>query len=536
MDRDHVHDVVLVGYGPVSQVIALMLARGGWDVAVVERWRERYPLPRAVCVDHEMYRMLHVIGLGPDLDGVSHPAPVYRWFNAEWKELLAIDWSLDSLSGGSEVNFVHQPTLEQMFDRIVAAKPNVTVDLGWEAVRVGQTADYAEVEVRPLDGGAPRTLRGRYLIGADGANSIVRRTIAAGWEDKGFEADWLVVDVLPHEGVELDIPPAAQWCNPERPTTIVPAGIRNGRFFRRWEFMRLPDETVADLEREAVAWRLLAPWVTPDQAALVRHKVYTFRSLLADTWRDGRLLIAGDAAHVMPPFMGQGMCAGFRDGWNLTWKLDLVLRGDADDVLLDTYQTERRPHVGTVIDMSMHLGKIICIPDAAEAARRDQLFFEGRAPTPPDFPHLTGGLLDRSADGGLREPAGRLSPHGTVSATGGGPGRFDQTVGTGFVVVARGPVGEALSRGQREILERIGARVAVIGAGGLEDRDGKYLAFMGRYGVAAMVVRPDFYVYGGVAALDALGPLIERLRDDLAAAGVHASATVTQPRALSLAG
>jgi 2-polyprenyl-6-methoxyphenol hydroxylase-like FAD-dependent oxidoreductase len=388
MNTGHIplYDVVQIGYGPVSEIMALALARQGRKVAVFERWKERFPLPRAVCIDHELYRVLSALGMSHDLPAVSHAGPQYRWFNAEWKELLAIDWSAESISGGPEVNFVHQPTLEKMFEEVVMACPNVDLRLGWEAVEATQTDDYAELVVRDVETGETRTVRGKYLIGADGANSLVRRAIGSTQEDRGFEADWLVIDVLPNVGVTLDIPPAAQYCNPERPTTIVPAGIKDGRYFRRWEFMRLPHETCEELEHEHVAWQLLAPWVKPEQATIVRHKVYTFRSLLANSWRKGRMLIAGDAAHVMPPFMGQGMCAGLRDDWNLAWKLGLVLDGRASDALLDTYQPERRPHVSDVIDLSMFLGKIICIPDAQKAAERDEAFFSGKVPPPPAFP------------------------------------------------------------------------------------------------------------------------------------------------------
>jgi len=391
------YDIVLVGYGPVSEALAVMLGRQGRRVAIFERWTQRYNLPRAVCIDHEVYRMLSAIGMGEELPKVSHPAPVYRWFSSDWQELLSIDWSAESISGGPEVNFVHQPTLEAMFDAQVQAQPTVELNLGWEVKEVSQTADYAEMTAVERASGTARTVRAQYLIGCDGANSVVRRAIGGELEDRGFEADWLVIDILPHEGVALDIPSAAQWCNPVRPTTIVPAGIREGRYFRRWEFMRLPGETVADMESEARAWELLAPWVQPDQAEIVRHKVYTFRSLLAEKWRNGRLLIAGDAAHVMPPFMGQGMCSGLRDDFNLAWKLNLVLDGRADASLLDTYQTERAPHVSDIIDLSMFLGRMICQPDVAEAAARDQMFLGGQAPPPPPFPRLTAGLLDAQA-------------------------------------------------------------------------------------------------------------------------------------------
>ena len=528
-DNIPLYDVVQIGYGPVSEILALALARQGRKVAIFERWKERYPLPRAVCIDHELYRVLSALGLGRQLPAVSHAGPMYRWFNADWKELLAIDWQSESISGGPEVNFVHQPTLEKMFEEAVQACPNVDLHLGWEAIVVSQTADHAQVVVRHIDTGERRVVRGKYLVGADGANSIVRAAIGSTQEDRGFEADWLVIDVLPNDGVMLDIPPAAQYCNPARPTTIVPAGIKDGRYFRRWEFMRLPHETSAELEHEHVAWKLLEPWVTREQATIVRHKVYTFRSLLADTWRKGRLLIAGDAAHVMPPFMGQGMCAGLRDDWNLAWKLDLVLDGKAEDRLLDTYQPERRPHVSDVIDLSMYLGKVICIPDAAKAAERDALFFSGKAPPPPAFPSLTAGILRRDAAGAVRAPAGLLAPHGTVRG-GATQGRFDDVVGLGFVLVSRGADAEsALDPARKAFLDALGAKRVVLSAkdaeaspGAFADLDDKFIPFMAQHGIHTMLVRPDFHLYGAVSRAADVNRLVDDLARELEANGLLA--------------
>ncbi|SEB19313.1 bifunctional 3-(3-hydroxy-phenyl)propionate/3-hydroxycinnamic acid hydroxylase [Variovorax sp. YR216] len=522
------YDVVQIGYGPVSEIMALALARQGRSVAVFERWKVRFALPRAVCIDHELYRVLSALGMSTDLPAVSHEGPMYRWFNADWKELLAIDWESESISGGPEVNFVHQPTLEKMFEDVVHACPNVELNLGWEAIEATQTPDYVELVVRDFETDERRTVRAKYLIGADGANSLVRQAIGSTQEDRGFEADWLVIDVLPNEGVTLDIPPAAQWCNPARPTTIVPAGVKDGRYFRRWEFMRLPHETREELEHEHVAWDLLAPWVKPDQATIVRHKVYTFRSLLANTWRKGRMLIAGDAAHVMPPFMGQGMCAGLRDDWNLAWKLNLVLDGKADDRLLDTYQPERRPHVSDVIDLSMYLGKIICIPDAAKAAERDRAFFSGEAPPPPAFPSLTDGILRRGADGAVQAPAGLLSPHGRVLA-GAREGRFDEVAGLGFLLVSRSNAAEAaLGEKQRAFLDKLGAKRVQVAARGtparvgvLVDLDDKFIPYMTQHGIDTMLVRPDFYLYGAVDNAHEVNTLVDDLAADLQRHGVR---------------
>ncbi len=495
-DNPLIHDVVQIGYGPVSQVLALMLGRLGYRVAVVERWTEPYSLPRAVCIDHEAARILHAIGLGEGLARVSQPAPAYTWYNADWDELLSIDWSAESVSGGPEVNFVHQPSLEAEFRGQVATLPSVGLMLGWEFASQTDHGDHVEVMLRAVVGTATKTLRTRFLIGADGANSAVRESLGIGREDRGFQADWLIADMKLRPGVTLDIPDCGQYCNPARPTTIVPGGRQDGQIFRRWEFMRLPHETREALADEAFVWSLLSAWVKPDQAELVRHAIYTFRSLVADTWRSGRVLIAGDAAHVMPPFMGQGMCAGIRDAWNLSWKLDAILRGRAGDELLDTYTVERKPHASAVIDASIYLGKVICIADFEEAAARDAAFKDGTAPPPPPFPHLSAGLIGQDAAAGL------LSPHGRV-AWRGREGRWDDIVGHGFCVVLSGEdPAERLSREQRATLAFLGATVVGIsrvpGPDMVVDLDGKYTAFFERHGITGFITRPDFYLFSGV--------------------------------------
>ncbi len=528
MQDETLYDVVQIGYGPVSQVLALMLARQGYRVAVVERWIEPYSLPRAVCIDHEAARILRAIGVGEGLARVSQPAPRYQWFNAAWEELLSIDWSAGSVSGGPEVNFVHQPSLEAEFRTEIRKHPNVELNLGWELVGFADRGDHVEVDLGEFEGSRTRTLRTRYLVGVDGANSLVRETLGIGREDRGFEADWLVVDMKLNPGVTLDIPACGQYCNPERPTTIVPGGVQDGRVCRRWEFMRLPHERREDLEGEANVWRLLAPWVKPEQAELVRHTIYTFRSLVAETWHRGRVLLAGDAAHIMPPFMGQGMCAGIRDAWNLSWKLDAMLRGGAGDELLDSYTAERKPHVNAVIDAAIYLGRIICIADPAEAAERDRAFKTGTAEMLPPFPHLSAGLLARDADGTPAPLAGLLSPHGTVRWRD-HEGRWDDVVGLGFCVVLRNADPASLLRpDQLRGLERIGARVVGIvdGRGGerVVDVEGKYGDFLKAHGAVGMITRPDYYVFGGIREPGALAALVDQLIATLAENGFPALA------------
>lgn len=500
-------DVIQIGYGPVSKASALFLERLGWNVGVFERFSEAYPLPRAVCIDHELYRVLHAAGLGDVASRVCNDAPTYRWFNAEWKELLAIDWAAGSISGGSEVNFIHQPSFEWAMDERVKASEKVSLQFNAEAIAVVQDKNHVTVTIRDTKTGATREYTARYLIGIDGANSFVRESLGIGRQDLGFEADWLVIDFALNDGLtarDLGIPECGQYANPLRPTTIVPGGIdSDGRVLRRWEFMRLPHETKEEMVAEAKVWDLLNDWIKPDQGELIRHALYTFRSLVADTFQTGRIFLSGDAAHVMPPFMGQGMCAGLRDVWNLAWKLDLVLRGQADAALLDSYTPERAPHVTDIIKISMFLGSIICMPDPVEAQERDEMFLGGNAPRPAPFPILTDGFLERDTSGAVVAPAGELSCAGTVRL-GGRTGRYDSFVrpGSFTLVVQDGATipDQALQTCARHgiIVATIADRRSALDAQ-LADTQGQFGRFMAAHGVQYLLVRPDFYLFGGAS-------------------------------------
>ena len=205
--------------------------------------------------------------------------------------------------------------------------------------------------------------------------------------------------------------------------------------------MRLPHESLDELNDEARAWELLAPWdVHPGNARLERHAVYTFSARYAEQWRAGRVFLAGDAAHLMPPFAGQGMCSGLRDAANLAWKLDLVLAGRAADALLDSYQSERLPSAQAAIEFSMELGKVICVPDPAEAAARDEAMAAGVGDEPAPAPGLPGITVGASSTRPHRTPARSSS-----RACDGGR-RFDEVHGNGWRLVVLGADVDCIGR------------------------------------------------------------------------------------------
>lgn len=509
------YDLAIVGYGPVGQLLALIMGRKGYRVAVYERWETLYPLPRAVFHDHEIRRMLRLLNLEQEVAAISHPSSLYQWFNAQWKMLLEVDWACESISDGPFGYFFNQPELEAIFDKHVKTLPNVHVYQGWELTQLQQHADCCELILSPTaehdnPQKTTRQTKARFVIGADGANSTVRKECGIEWQDLGFAEDWLVVDIKPHEGVKLEVPEAAQWCNPDRPTTLVPGGPG----YRRWEFMRLPDESISDLQSTEKVWQLLKPWVTEETVTLVRHAVYQFRSRIADNWHQGRVLLAGDAAHLMPPFMGQGMCSGLRDVWNLSWRLDRILTGASDTKLLDGYTKERKPQIQAVIEASMAMGRIVCVADRQLAQARDDTYFQGKVPPVPAFPGITDGMIYPYS-----QLAGQLFLHGSLRRHG-STQRFDDLFGRGFhLIISDDIVFPSLSIMTEEILQQAGGKLVVISAtespSSYADVSGKFLGFMQKNKLKAVLIRPDFYIYGAVSSAEEIPDLLQHLRQSL---------------------
>jgi 3-(3-hydroxy-phenyl)propionate hydroxylase len=308
-----------------------------------------------------------------------------------------------------------------------------------------------------------------------------------------------VVDVLPGEGFDVSHL-AKQICDPVRPTTQVPSGP--GR--RRWEFMLLEGENPRELEKPERIWELLShAGVTPDNAAIERGVVYTFGAGWAQTWRADRVFLVGDAAHLMPPFAGQGMSSGLRDVLNLAWKLDLVLRGKAQDALLATYEPERVAHVNDNIQFSMMLAQVICITNPEIAAGRDGHMLaairDRVAPQPPPAPRLGEGIH-------IGEHGGELSWQGFVTTSDvAAPTRFDDVFGPGVLIMRGDASQNALSRPVADAL--VDAGIAVARFGGSEsnfsDASGTYTQWFEEWGIEAVLIRPDFFVYGTAAAGEA---------------------------------
>jgi 2-polyprenyl-6-methoxyphenol hydroxylase-like FAD-dependent oxidoreductase len=517
-DEAELVDVTIVGYGPVGQLLAAMLGQRGYRVVVFERWPGLYGRSRAGHLDHEAMRVIQAIGAAEDLEAIAYRPPAYEFRNGRHELLMSFDWHRDEISGWASDYFTYQPDIEDVFTAKVRALPNVEVTMGYEVQQLTQSGDCVEITAARFEpdahrgrGEAParRQVRSRYVVGADGANSSVRDKLGIGVTDLGFQEKWAVYDITPFAPLKLEYNDA-QICDPERPRCLF--RVRDKR--QRFEFMLLPGDDEARLATADGAWEMMGHFygVTRDQADLERTAVFQFRSLVARQWRAGRVLLAGDAAHVMPPFLGQGLISGIRDAASLQWRLDLLLRGLASQRLLDTYQAEREPHVTEIIRQSIAAGKLVCTTDLEAARRRDEAFWSGQVPPPPPFPALRGGALADPPD----RLTGTLAPQGRIERDGRG-GRFDDICGSGWTLLTRTAAGLHLDGPDAAYFSAIGGRVVSIAE--TEDTDGTYREFFKANGLAAIAYRPDFRIFGTAADDAEIPALLSRLHDRLAAVG-----------------
>jgi 2-polyprenyl-6-methoxyphenol hydroxylase-like FAD-dependent oxidoreductase len=497
----HDSDVLIAGAGPVGQVLALLLSQHGLRVSVVERWAQPYPLPRAVAMSHDVQRVLRQLGLGEELAEMIEPWGLdgHRFVvqDASGRTLAESGVTLDSESGLANMSGFSQPELEQLLERRVQADPRIEQHRGFTLESLSDDGSGVTATIRahtglaPVPGGEPRTLRAAYAVGCDGANSTVRSLLGLEMTDLGFDRDWLVVDVVPHTPPTW-LPFACQRLGPARSTTLVPAGP--GR--RRWEFMIMPTDDQDDVDTPENAWRLLEPWgIHRDNAELVRQARYTFRGRWVTEWRRGRVVLAGDAAHQMPPFMGQGFNSGIRDAANLAWRLALLVDGMGRESLLDDYAAERCTQVAQIVEQTVLIGQMFCMTDPEECARRDAgLKSLANLNVQEESQNwlLRGGTLQ---DDGIGGSLGLQATVGTKTRT----ALLDEIITPPcFVLLGRDsdPL-DRLSPAMQADWQRLGGRSAYFGLGGLTDTEGKYAPWFERLNASIVVIRPDFQVFGG---------------------------------------
>lgn len=431
-------DVLIVGMGPVGAALAQLLSRYGTRTLVIDKAKDIFMAPRAIALDNEALRVLQMCGLEEDaFDKVAIPevrmhSPLFGQYS---RAITA-----GSVDGHPKLVTFFQPQLEHVLRTRLQSSPHVIVALGVSLVSLNQQADEVTAELQTGDGQS-RQVRARYVVGADGANSLVRRILGQEFKGKTFAEDWLVVDAkqlpTPIDHVEF-------ICDPKRPTPhmVAPGGRQ------RWEFKLSPGETREQMEHPDMVKRLLQPWTKGQDIEIERVAVYRFHARVAEKFKVGRVFLVGDAAHITPPFVGQGLVAGLRDVANLAWKLSWVCHGRAQPSLLDTYDQERRPHAKAMINLAKMMGRLVMPSNHAAAFMTHGLMsamtriprlkrlFENLEIKPPN--RFKAGCFVAPMRGASLRRGGQLPQTWLKPQAGGEVVLSDDVLGTGLVMVGFG--------------------------------------------------------------------------------------------------
>ncbi|MFF3941065.1 bifunctional 3-(3-hydroxy-phenyl)propionate/3-hydroxycinnamic acid hydroxylase MhpA [Streptomyces phaeofaciens] len=498
-------DVVIVGYGPVGAMVANLLGQAGIRTIVFERDVEPHSMPRAGATDDEVLRVFQAAGLADQLLPLLDLGQSTQFRSARNDPLVTMR-PRGGRNGFPKLAFFYQPDLERVLHEGIARYPHVTVRMGVRVEGLHEDDDGVTVWARGGAHGRQTATRARYVVACDGGRSTVRNLRRIEFTGSTYAQPWLVVDAE-LEAPLTDVTSFQFIGDPDRPAVTLPLPGTH----HRWEFMVLPGEDRTEFATVENARRLISPWVDPDRITILRHIVYTFHARTAARWRSGRVLLAGDAAHLMPPFAGQGLSSGLRDAHNLAWKLAAVIADDADPSLLDSYETERRPHVTRMTWLTRFSGAMVQTRHRRVAMVRDAIltkmarlpyFTEGRFK--PDLRYSSGAFETSPRRAG----AGHAFPQPTVRTSEGRMVPLDDLIGSGWALIGRDLDPQVhLSSESRALWNTLGANYLSLGRPGrhrarheagtiaVEDLDGHALDFFSRHGGDFAIVRPDRIVF-----------------------------------------
>lgn len=529
---DYTADVVVLGAGPVGLAIANYLGQAGVQVLQIEKLDQLIDYPRAIGIDDESLRTVQAIGLVDEVLPHTTPWHAMRFLTPKGRCFADIQPMTDEF-GWSRRNAFIQPQVDAVLYRGLARFAKVKTLFSRDVVEFQQDEQGVSLRMNAPEG-RQEIVRARYLVACDGGNSLIRRTLGVSFEGKTAPNQWIVIDVA---NDPLGTPNVYLCCDPVRP--YVSAALPHG--VRRFEFMVMPGETEEELGRPENLRQLLAKVLPdPDRVELIRKRVYTHNARLAGQFRVKCVLLAGDAAHIMPVWQGQGYNSGMRDAGNLAWKLALVIKGLAGEALLDTYEQERRAHAKAMIDLSVLAGHVLAPPKRWQGALRDGIswllnylppvkryFLEMRFKPMPQY--ARGALV--AEQGGKASPVGRLFIQPKVLTEAGESLLLDDVIGSNFAVIAWGsdPLW-GLSREQVEAWRALGTRFIQVlpevqlkagrevpeGVIRVGDSTGRLKEWFGRYPASIALLRPDRFV-AGVAIPQSLGQVSDQLLRALAA-------------------
>ena len=553
-------DVAIIGMGPTGLILANILGQAGQQVLVLEREPKFYGNARAVYTDDECMRVYQSIGLADELQKDMLVDVPFQMVKGDGEVMMA-GRDLAQPYGWPLYNLFYQPYMETGLTEGLARFSNVTVLRGRELLSFKQDADCVslshqatqtcrfsdETDAR-TDVGVDldlQTTKARYMIGADGGRSVVRTSLNIEMTGRNFPEPWLVVDLKLKEGEDAlrHLPYFNFYCDPDCPAVSCPQP--DG--YHRFEFMLQAGQTKEYMERPGTVREMISKYVDPNKFEVKRKLVYTFNALMANKWRVGRVFLAGDAAHMKPQFMGQGMSSGVRDAYNLGWKMVWVLKGLADESLLDTYESERRDHAQAMIDASVWVKDMVSMSNPAATVLRDTLV-KTTLVTPgagewlkrggfKPKPTFKKGRFFGEARRGLNGPEGKLSPQPQVRLINGKRVKLDAVTGNRLALVGLGvDPRDTLHAELHGWLEQIDASFTTVfpycgrpqGSTGVcretnpglvevEDLNGDWIHWMQKAGHSTgsvVILRPDKYCYA-IASPSELNAVLKRLRDKL---------------------
>ncbi|MFE0678238.1 bifunctional 3-(3-hydroxy-phenyl)propionate/3-hydroxycinnamic acid hydroxylase [Streptomyces sp. NPDC058867] len=504
---DGAYDVAVIGYGPTGVTAANLLGDLGLRVVVVERDAEVFSRARAISTDEEVVRIWQRTGLADRLKRDMLAERPLDFVDARGRTIVSA-CPVPRGHGHPPQMFLYQPALEEVLRAGVDRYPNVEVLLRHECLRLRQDAEGVELTVVGADD-AVRRLRARYVIAADGGSSLIRAQLNVGYEGRTYEDRWVVVDTEmlrpwpDHDRLRFR-------CDPARPAVDCPTPLGH----HRWEFPILPGDDEAHLTTDDAIHAMVAKYgIDRDQIRILRATVYSHHVRFAARFRVGRVFLAGDAAHAMPPWIGQGMAAGVRDAANLCWKLASVLRGELPERMLDSYEAERKPHVKEVTRRAVFVGRIITERRRAVTRVRDSVL-----PLVTRLPGLSDWLQDAHwipvahyAEGLRARPGARATghqiPQPRVTAPDGERVRLDDALGGRWLLLC------GTTPAAQPAWERLGIPTITVAPAGtppaegtLVDSDGVLLPWLNRHKAATVALRPDGYVYAAAPAGAQLPP------------------------------
>ncbi|MFW8630395.1 bifunctional 3-(3-hydroxy-phenyl)propionate/3-hydroxycinnamic acid hydroxylase [Vibrio natriegens] len=529
-------EVMIIGAGPVGLMIANYLGAQGINVTVIEQLPTLIDYPRAIGIDDESLRTFQAVGLASEVVPYTTPYHAMRFLTPKGRCFADIQPNTNEF-GWSRRNAFIQPKADRALYDGLDRFSNVKVLFSRELVNFGQDNEKTWANFTNEKGEEER-ISAKYMIACDGGNSFVRRNLNISFDGETAPNQWIVMDL---ENDPIGTPNIYLCCDAERPyvSAALPQGIR------RFEFMVMPGETEEELSKPENMDRLLSKVLpSTENIKFIRQRVYTHNARLAGKFREGRILLAGDAAHIMPVWQGQGYNSGMRDANNLAWKLSLVVKGLADPSLLDTYQQERRDHAKAMIDLSVLAGKVLAPPKKWQATLRDgvswllnyvppvkRYFVEMRFKPMPKYHQ---GVLVEPKPALKDSPVGKLFIQPMVRV-GNEISKLDDVIGQNFAIIAWGtdPM-QGLSEAEIQYWQQLGTKfIQMVPSVQLKsqiqthpdvlcvgDETHALKEWFGRYPASVAIIRPDRFV-ASIAIPQSINTICQQVRKALSATTKH---------------